>query len=96
MIPFFDHIMIAALETRFASQSSTVVIKFAQLLSAMISANSLLTLHKFSQIMELYEDDLPLLRGFDIELDMWISRWTTRLNKSLVESLSSPVNALSH
>ena len=84
MILFFDHIMIVALETRFASQSSTVVIKFAQLLSAMISANSLLTLHKFSQIMELYEDDLSLLRGFDIELDMWISRWTTRSNKSLV------------
>lgn len=62
----------------------------------MISVDSPLTPHKFPKVMELYEDELPSPRSFDIELDMWASRWTTESNKSIVESLSSPVKALPH
>ena len=91
--PFLDH-MITELETRFDSQSSTVVIEFAQLLLAKIQADSPLALHKLPSVMELYEDELPLPRGFDIELNMWSSRWTTAWNKSLVEILNIPVTLL--
>ena len=94
-VPFLDH-MITELETRFDSQSSTMVIEFAQLLPAMINADSPLTPHKFPKVMDLYEDELPSPASFDIELDMWTSRWTAESNKSVVENLSSPVSVLLH
>lgn len=94
-VPFLDH-MITELETRFDSQSSTVVIEFTQLLPAMINPDSPLTPQKFPKVMELYEDDLPSPTSFDIELDMWASRWTSESKKSVVQSLSSPTEVLSH
>ena len=94
-IPFLDHTIIE-LETRFDSQSSSLVIEFAQLLPAKIRANFSLTPHKFPKVMELYEDGLPSPRTFDTELDMWVSKWRTDLNKSLAESLSCPIDALLH
>ena len=72
-ILFFVH-MIRELETRCNSQSSTIFIEFAQLLPVKINADSHLTPHKFPKVTELYEDELPPPRSFDIEFNMWASR----------------------
>ena len=72
-IPLLDH-MIGELDNRFDSDSSAVVAEFIKLLPAALynkSASEKLTADDFSQVLELYEDDLPSSRSLDVELDLW-------------------------
>ena len=69
-IPLLDHV-ISELNSRFDSESSAVIIEFMQLLpSTLLSGKSARSLTKsaFTNLLKLYEDDLPSPRSLDVEL----------------------------
>ena len=62
--------MISELDSRFNSESSSVVVEFIQLLPSALGhkpASETMTTADLDTILKLYEDDLPCARPLDVE-----------------------------
>ncbi len=92
-IPILDH-LINELDTRFDTQSLTNLIEFVKLLpSEVVNATSRLVPDDFSNLLQIYGNDLPCTMSFDSELDLWQNKWT---GNELAQELNSPANVLKH
>ena len=88
--------MISELDSRFNSESSSVVVEFTQLLPCALyqkPQSKMLTAADLDTILKLYEDDLPCRRSMDVELELWCAMWK---DSELAEDLNTPVKALPH
>ena len=96
-IPLLDHIN-GELDTRFSSESSAIVVDFMQLLPSTICENSAATvLNKadLTELLQVYEDDLPSARSLDVELSLWHTQWAER-DAEQAESLDTAAKVLPH
>ena len=94
-VPLLDH-MISELDSRFNSESSTVVVEFTQLLPCALyqkPQSKMLTAADLYTVLKFYEDDLPCRRSMDVELELWCAMWK---DPELAEDLNTPVKALPH
>ena len=94
-VPLLDH-MISELDSRFNSESSSVVVDFIQLLPCAVyqkTASDRLTTADLDTLLKLYEDDLPCARSLDVELELWRTKWK---DSELAEGLNTPMKALPH
>ena len=48
----------------------------------------------FSSLLQLYGSDLPSVKSFDIELDMWQNKWTG--DPEQAQELNTPEKVLAH
>ena len=79
-VPLLDH-MISELDSRFNSESSSVVVEFIPLLPCALyrkPASDRLTTADLDKLDKLYEDDLPCARSLDVELELWRTKWRGR------------------
>ena len=44
--------------------------------SEVVNTRSQLQLQDFTNLLQLYKEDLPFVRSFDVELDLWQNKWT--------------------
>ena len=93
-IPILDH-LISELSDRFNSGSSNNVVEFMRLLpSEIINTTSQLRSQDFTNLLQLYGDDLPFVKSFDVELDLWQIKWTSEPQLAL--TLNTPAKILTH
>ena len=93
-IPILDH-LISELDVRFSAGSSQYVVEFMRLLpSEVVNASSQLQLQDFTNLLQLYKEDLPSVRSFDVELNLWQSKWTGETQ--LANELDTPGKVLAH
>ena len=96
-IPLLDHIN-GELNTRFSSESSAIVVEFMQLLPSTICENSAATvLNKayLTELLQIYEYDLPSARSLHVELSLWHTQCAER-DAELAESLNTAAKVLPH
>ena len=95
-IPLLDH-LISELNARFDVNSSKIASEFMLLLpSEMIKNPSDITSTDFQSLLEFYEDDLPLSRSFESELNLWQNYWNSEENVVIADGLNTPEKVLQH
>ena len=87
-IPFVDHLS-NELDTRFDANCSQNLVEFMKLLPfEVVKATTQLKPETFSNILQLYGADLPCIKTFDLEPDLWKSKWMG--DPQLAEQLNTP------
>ena len=74
-IPILDHLS-SELDIRFDADCSQNLIELLQLLPFATKTTSRLRVEKFSNLLQLYGGDLPSVKSFYVELDLWRNKWT--------------------
>ena len=93
-IPILDH-LISELAVRFNDDSAQYVVEFMRLLPAeVVNKSSQLQPEDFNNLLQLYKEDLPSVRSFDVELDLWQNKWTGE--PQLASELDTPGKVLAH
>ena len=91
-ISMLDH-LISELDSRFGEDSTLIVTEFMAILpSEITNPNANLELQNFSNLIQLYENDLPSPRCLDTELDIWKTKWLG--NIELAKELDTPEKCL--
>ena len=62
--------------------------------SEIINTTSQLQSQDFTNLLQLYGDDLPFIKSFDVELDLWQNKWTSEPQLAL--TLNTPAKILAH
>ena len=62
--------------------------------SEIINTTSPLRSQDFTNLLQLYEDDLPFIKSFDVELDLWQNKWTSEPQLAL--TLNTPAKIVAH
>ena len=87
--------LISELNDRFNSGSSNDVVEFMHLLpSEIINTTSQLQSQDFTNLLQLYGDDLLFVKSFDVELDLWQNKWTSEPQLAL--TVNTPAKILAH
>ena len=93
-IPILDHLN-NELDTRFGTSCSQNLSEFMQLLPfEVVKTASPLKPENFRGLLQLYGNDLPSVKSFDVELDLWQNKWTG--NPEQAQVLNAPEKVLAH
>lgn len=93
-IPILDHLS-NELHTRFDANCTQNLMEFMKLLpSEIVKSTSQLKPESFSNLLQLYGGDLPCGKSFDVELDLWQSKWMA--NPQLARELNTPEKVLGY
>ncbi|KAL5486500.1 hypothetical protein EMCRGX_G018988 [Ephydatia muelleri] len=80
---------------RFDKETSSIIVECIQLMpSEIVNSNTTISEPDFSNLLKLYDDDLPFSRGFDSEMDMWKIKWTKMPSEA--NELDTPEKVLRH
>ena len=91
-IPILDHLS-SELDIRFDADCSQNLIEFMQLLPfEVVKSTSRLRLENFSSLLQLYGGDLPSVKSFDVELDLWQNKWNR--DPEQAQELNTPEKVL--
>ena len=89
-----DH-LITELDMRFDKETSSIIVECIQLMpSEIVNSNTTISEPDFSNLLKLYDDDLPFSRGLDSEMDMWKIKWTKMPSEA--NELDTPEKVLRH
>eukprot|EP00731_Ephydatia_muelleri_P018054 Em0011g94a len=92
-IPMLDH-LITELDNRFEEAAAGIVGELAQILpSELVSSSVQLNPSHFKEVLQLYKDDLPSVKAFHSELDLWRTKWKSETVRA--KQLDTPTKALS-
>ncbi len=93
-IPVLDHLS-SELDTRFDANCSQNLMEFMRLLPfEVVKTTSQLKSENFGSILQFYGGDLPSVRSFDAELDLWQNKW--KGDAHLAQELNTPEKVLRH
>ena len=93
-VPMLDH-LITELDMRFDKETISIIVECIQLMpSEIVNSNTTISELDFSNLLNLYDDDLPFSRGLDSEMDMWKIKWTKM--PSGANELDTPEKVLRH
>ena len=93
-IPILDH-LISELESRFNTQTSSIVSQVMLLLpSEVVELDSVITSSEITDLVALYEDILPSPASLDTELHCWCIRWRSPENATAAVELNTPLKLL--
>ena len=71
------------------------LVEFMKLLPfEVVKTTSQLKPENFGNLLQLYGSDLPCVKSFDVELDMWQSKWKS--DCQLAQELNTPEKVLGH
>ena len=91
-IPLLDHLS-SELDSRFDGSCSQNLIEFMQLLPSEIAGmTSELRPQKFGAVLQIYGDVLPSVKSFDVELDLWQTKWSS--DSEQAKELDTPEKVL--